>query len=146
MSKGLSVMCALARNGVRGRGGLRGSFQIGDCGSFNAAPKSVRGDWFTVWAVLDNNPVLGFQCTYARGVMSKTFKDFARKASSKTVIEVVANGGGSFEIILNQKVVRTGVEKKRLNDELCVKYGFCGNEFDAIMRELAECGRASVVF
>jgi hypothetical protein len=78
--------------------------------------------------------------------MSKTFKDSARKTTSKSVIEVVANGDGTFEIILNQEVVRTGVEKKWLNDELCVKYGFCGDEFDAIMRQLAECGRASIVF
>jgi hypothetical protein len=78
--------------------------------------------------------------------MSKTFKDSARKTTSKSVIEVVANGDGTFEIILSQEAVRTGVEKKWLNDELCVKYGFCGDEFDAIMRQLAECGRASIVF
>ncbi len=77
--------------------------------------------------------------------MSKSFKDSDRKATSRTVLEVVADAHGTFEIILNQKVVRVGVEKKWLNDELCVKYGFCGDEFDAIM-QLAVCGRASVVF
>lgn len=76
--------------------------------------------------------------------MAKSFKDSARgKAPSKLNIEVVATGDGTFEIILNQKTVATRVEERWLNDELCGKYGFCGDEFDVIKRQLAQSGKAS---
>jgi len=79
--------------------------------------------------------------------MSKTFKDSARgKAPSKVYLEVVANGDGTFEIIRNQRIVGTNVGERWLADELCGKYGFCGKEFDGIMRQLTENGRANIVF
>ena len=77
--------------------------------------------------------------------MTKTFRDSARgKASSKVNLEVIANDDGTFELIRNQKVEGSHIAARWLNDELCVKYGSCGREFDEIMRQLAESGRASI--
>jgi len=33
-----------------------------------------------------------------------------------------------------------------LNDELCVRFGFCGEEYDAILSQVKQRGRAEVRF
>ena len=77
--------------------------------------------------------------------MSDTRKDSARLATRKVIIEVIANGDDTFEIMLNQKLVGSHVPEQWLDDEVCGKYGFCGEEFEEIKRQLADSGCATLV-
>jgi hypothetical protein len=79
-----------------------------------------------------------------KDVMSKTSKDSARNTARKLYLEVVANADGTYEIIVDKKVVGTRIAEQWLNEELCGKYGFCGEEFDAIKRQLQQGGRANI--
>ena len=76
--------------------------------------------------------------------MSETWKDSARQSTYRTVLEVATNGDGTYDIIVNEKVVSTRIPESWLDDELCAKRGFCGEELASIKRQLGECGRAVV--
>jgi hypothetical protein len=41
---------------------------------------------------------------------------------------------------------RAGIPERWLNEELCVRFGLCGDEYDAIVLEAKTKGRASRVF
>jgi len=77
--------------------------------------------------------------------MSQTRKDSARQSTNRIVLEVAANGDGTFEITFNEKVVGRHIPERWLDDELCAKRGFCGEELASIKRQLGECGRAVVI-
>jgi hypothetical protein len=77
--------------------------------------------------------------------MSQTRKDSARQSTHRIVLEVAANDDGTFEITFNEKVVGRRIPEKWLDDELCAKRGFCGEELASIKRQLSECGRAVVI-
>jgi hypothetical protein len=62
------------------------------------------------------------------------------------VLEVVKRDDGTFDLFLNQKLDRNRIPEKWLQDELCVRFGFCGDEYDAILRELNQNGRATLEF
>ena len=76
--------------------------------------------------------------------MSETWKDAARQSTHRTVLEVATNGDGTYEIIFNEKVIGSRIPERWLDDELCAKRGFCGEELASIKRQLGECGRAVV--
>ena len=77
--------------------------------------------------------------------MSQTGKDSARESTHRTIFEVATNGDGTYEIIFNQKVVGSRIPERWLDDELCRKRGFCGEELASIKRQLDESGRAVVI-
>ena len=77
--------------------------------------------------------------------MSETWKDSARQSTHRTVLEVATNGDGTYEIIFNEKVVRSRILERWLDDELCAKRGFCGEELASIKRQLDESSRAVVI-
>jgi hypothetical protein len=77
--------------------------------------------------------------------MSHTRKDSARQSTHRIVLEVAANDDGTFEITFNEKVVGRRIPERWLDDELCAKRGFCGEELASIKRQLGECGRAVVI-
>ena len=77
--------------------------------------------------------------------MSETWKDAAPQSTHRTVLEVATNGDGTYEIIFNEKVVGSRIPERWLEDELCEKRGFCGEELASIKRQLGECGRAVVI-
>ena len=77
--------------------------------------------------------------------MSQTWKDSARQSTQRAVLEVDANRDGTYEIILNEKVVGSRIPKRWLDEELCAKRGFCGEELASIKRQLDECGRAVLI-
>jgi hypothetical protein len=77
--------------------------------------------------------------------MSQSRKDSARQSTYCTVLEVATNRDGTYEIIFNKKVVASRIPEKWLDDELCAKRGFCGEELASIKRQLDECGRAVVI-
>lgn len=77
--------------------------------------------------------------------MSRTFKDQQSKKTIRFVLEVFRNDDGTYEVFWKGELVRSRVQERWLNEELCVRYGFCGEEYDAIVRQLSECGKATVV-
>jgi len=76
--------------------------------------------------------------------MSKTRKD--SKQPANTVLELKKRGDGTFDLFLNGKLDRSSISQKWLPDELCVRYGFCGPEYDSILREANRRGVATVTF
>jgi hypothetical protein len=77
--------------------------------------------------------------------MSQTRKDSARQFRHRIVLEVATNGDDTYEITFNDKVVGSRIPERWLDDELCAKRGFCGEEPASIKRQLGECGRAVVI-
>jgi hypothetical protein len=76
--------------------------------------------------------------------VSRTRKD-SRKATNR-VLEVVRMDDGTFDLFMNGKLDREHVPKDGLNEQLCVRFGFCGKEYDLILHELAENGRKKLFF
>jgi hypothetical protein len=76
--------------------------------------------------------------------LSKTRKDSAKGRSYRVELSVVKNPDGTFEVVFNGEQVGTGVPEKWLDTELCTKYGFCGEEYEDILRQLNESGRAAL--
>jgi hypothetical protein len=74
--------------------------------------------------------------------MSQTWRDSGRKSTDRIVLRVGANHDGTFEITVNDEVVGTRIADKWLDDELCAKRGFCGEELAEIRRQLRESGKA----
>ncbi len=77
--------------------------------------------------------------------MSQTWKDSAPQSTHRTVLEVATNGDGTHEIIFNEKVLGNRIPERWLDDELCARLGFCGEELASIKRQLELCGRAVVI-
>jgi hypothetical protein len=71
--------------------------------------------------------------------VSRTRKD-SRRATNR-VLEVVRMDDGTFGLSLNGKLDRERIPEDGLNEQLCVRFGFCGEEYDSILHELAENGR-----
>jgi len=55
-------------------------------------------------------------------------------------------GDGTFDFFLNQTLDRSGIPEKWLPEELCVRFGFCGEEYHSILRKLNQDGRATLLF
>ena len=77
-------------------------------------------------------------------MMSRTRKDAARRSTQRVVLEVATNADGTFAITFNGEVVGSRIPGRWLDDELCAKRGFCGEELASIKRQLVERGRAVV--
>jgi hypothetical protein len=76
--------------------------------------------------------------------VSRTRKD-SRKSANR-VLEVVRMDDGTFDLFMNGKLDRGRIHKNGLNEQLCVRFGFCGDEYDSILRELVENGRKKLFF
>jgi len=76
------------------------------------------------------------------GVMSRTLKDSPRK---KRFLEVVKRGDGTYDLFLDDAPDRRAVPEKWLPEELCVRFGFCGEEYDSILRQVNLNGRARLL-
>jgi hypothetical protein len=70
--------------------------------------------------------------------MSRTRKD----SRQGTVIEVIKREDGAFDLYLNRELGHEGIREDGLAHILCVRFGYCGDEFDAIVLELNQSGRA----
>jgi hypothetical protein len=53
---------------------------------------------------------------------------------------------GTFDLFLNSKLDRSNIPEQYLNDELCVRFGFCGEEYDEILGRVKQQGRVEVRF
>jgi hypothetical protein len=65
---------------------------------------------------------------------------------TRTVLEPVKRDDGTFDLFLNGRLDRSHVAEKWLPDELCVRFGFCGEEYDAILHNAKQDGRTTVSF
>ena len=74
--------------------------------------------------------------------MSRTRKD----SRQGTVVEVVKRPDGTFDVFLNHKLDREGIRENWLPQELCVRFGYCGEEYDQILLKLKQDGSATVSF
>ena len=77
--------------------------------------------------------------------MSRTRKDKAKQATVRTLLEVLKNEDCTYDVLPNGELVCSRVQERWLEQEVCVRYGFCGSEFEAIRQQLNESGRARVV-
>jgi hypothetical protein len=76
--------------------------------------------------------------------VSRTRKD--ANQTRNTILELVRTKDGTFDLFLNSNLDRSSVPEQYLNNELCVRFGFCGEEYDTILREVKQKGRAEVRF
>lgn len=77
--------------------------------------------------------------------MSQIWKDSGRKSIDRIVLKVGTNNDGTYEITVNDEVVGRRIAEKWLDEELCAKRGFCGEELAEIRRQLRDSGKAVLV-
>lgn len=75
--------------------------------------------------------------------MSRTRKDSRKQRG--TVIEVIKVGDDAFDLLLNHQVFRRNAPQTALPEWLCVRYGFCGDEYEAILQEIEQEGKKVIV-
>jgi hypothetical protein len=66
-----------------------------------------------------------------------------RTRKSKTIIKVVKVSEGTYELFLNGRLDRSNISDRYLVDELCVRFGYCGSEFDEILELISKNGEAT---
>jgi hypothetical protein len=76
--------------------------------------------------------------------VSRTRKDSAKTTSK--VLEIIKRDDGTFDLLLNPKPDRSGITEEWLPEDLCVRFGFCGEEYDSIFCEVNQKGRETVFF
>ena len=77
--------------------------------------------------------------------MTQTWKDSELQSTHRTVLEVTKNDDGAYRIVFNVEVIGSSIPEEWLEEELCAKRGFCGEELVSIKRQLQEFGRAVVI-
>jgi hypothetical protein len=60
-------------------------------------------------------------------------------------LEVVKRDDGASDLFLNHKLDRSSIPEAWSPDELCVRFGFCGEECRSILREINQNGGTIVV-
>lgn len=78
--------------------------------------------------------------------MSDTRKDSRKARRSSTVLELVKRPDGNFDLFVDGMLHRGEIQERWLPEDLCVRFGFCGEEYEAILLEAKESGRSKVVF
>jgi hypothetical protein len=76
--------------------------------------------------------------------VSRTRKD--SNQITTTILELVKRDDGAFDLFLNGNLERSLIAEKWMPDELCARFGFCGQEYDAILRDVKQNGRITVSF
>ncbi|MGH9642073.1 MAG: hypothetical protein ACRD3Q_06565 [Terriglobales bacterium] len=69
--------------------------------------------------------------------MGRTRKD---APAHSRILTVVQNEDGTFDILLDGYAQVSRVHEPWLERELCVRFGFCGDEYTAILHELRQHG------
>jgi hypothetical protein len=58
-----------------------------------------------------------------------------------TVLEIVKREDGAFDLFSNHKLLQGQIQESYLPEWLCVRFGFCGEEYHFILKELNLKGR-----
>jgi hypothetical protein len=53
---------------------------------------------------------------------------------------------GAFDLFLNKELLQHNVQEKWLPDWLCVRFGFCGEEYKSAISELERAGQVKLTF
>jgi hypothetical protein len=69
--------------------------------------------------------------------LGRTKKD----SKQGTVIEIIKREDGTFDLFLNRRLDHGRIHEDGLIDVLCVRFGYCGDEFQEILNELIQNGR-----
>jgi hypothetical protein len=75
--------------------------------------------------------------------MGKTNRDtqhFGRR------IDITRQDDGSFDLFLDEALQHSGFTEEQLAYELCVRFGYCQDEFLPIHDSLKQTGRAQLVY
>jgi hypothetical protein len=62
------------------------------------------------------------------------------------LLEVVRRDDGTFDLFLNHALDRSRIPGEWLSREVCSRWGFCGAEYESIVREIEKHGRATREF
>jgi hypothetical protein len=73
-----------------------------------------------------------FAARRAKFLMKSNMWEFLRKPD------------GTYAVSHNGKILSDCIAEQNLNDELCIRYGFCGHEYDAICSQLNRSGKCTV--
>jgi len=76
--------------------------------------------------------------------MARTHKD--SKGIAKSVLELTKREDGTFDLFLNHKLDRSRIPERWLEEELCARFGFCGEEYLSILRAVESGGTTEIVF
>lgn len=76
--------------------------------------------------------------------MGRTKKDSITHTNS--ALEVVKRDDGTFDLFLDGKLHRSEVAERWLPEVLCIRFGFCGQEYDMILFEVNQHGRKTLTF
>jgi hypothetical protein len=79
-----------------------------------------------------------------RWQVSRTQKDSQQPRSR--ALEIVKRDDLTFDLFLNGNLDRSRIAEEWLSDEICVRFGFCGEEYGTILREVKQKGRVEVRF
>ena len=78
--------------------------------------------------------------------MSRTRKESAAQKTTTKVLELVKRADGNYDLFLNGTLHRGDIQEKWLPEELCVRFGFCGEECAAILLEANRSGESKIGF
>ena len=60
------------------------------------------------------------------------------------VWEFVRNENGSYAVFQNGKLLADAIPEQRREDEFCIRFGFCGHEYEEIVRRLRQSGKCTL--
>lgn len=63
----------------------------------------------------------------------------------ESVWEFVRRADGTYAVIHNGKLVSDCIPEQRRQSEFCVRFGFCGEEYKKIVRQLEQTDNCTVV-
>lgn len=75
--------------------------------------------------------------------MGRTHKD-SLKSPVRHELQIAKNNDGTFDLLSGGKQTHAGISERSLNEELCVRYGYCGQEFISILDEVNSKGRKTL--
>jgi hypothetical protein len=62
----------------------------------------------------------------------------------KNVWEFVRNKDGTYAVLQNGKLLSDGISEERREDEFCIRFGFCGHEYEEIVRQLRQSEKCTL--
>ena len=60
------------------------------------------------------------------------------------VWEFGRNENGSYAVFQNGKLLADAIPEERREDEFCIRFGFCGQEYEEIVRHLRHSGKCTL--
>ena len=68
-----------------------------------------------------------------------------QKAMSQNTWEFLRREAGCYAVLHNGKLLSDGIPEELRESEFCVRFGFSGQEYEEIMRQLRQSGKCTLV-